>query len=352
MSNTNILDIDNLSRDERMEAMRLLGSIRDNTNIFKGDCVGKSLITLFADKDRNSQTAFAAAMSRLGGFLFPFEFDSGESLKDNVLTASTRGDIIAINHPLKGAALAATLYATIPVINAGDNSCAPPYAALRDLAIIWYIKDHISNMKIGFCGNVFQSSEVTGLVKCLSVYNGNSFAFCDAVGSEIPKTIETELLSNDKEYEIANSLQDMIEDVDILYMTRVEKNAFSSDAEYAKALGRCILDERLLLSAKSDLAILHPFPRGEELPFYIDFDSRAKYFDQLEYGVYAAMTIIYKMFKGRVARTIKPKDIRSTHGLFCGNPECITSTEEYLPALFIERGDDIACSYCKNNVEK
>lgn len=351
MNNARILDISDLSREELMETIRLLGSIRDNTNMFKSDCAGRSLVNLFARSDRNTQSAFAAAMSRLGGFYLPFEFCPGESFKDNVLTASSRGDILAVCHPLKGAALAASVYSTVPVINAGDSSFSLPCNTLRDVATIWYTQNHISNMKIGFCGNT-KAQEVLGLVKCLGVYNNNSFVFCDALNREIPETVKSELLSNGRQFESVSSLEDMIEELDVLYMTRVERGAFLSDDDYGGALGRCVLGERLMLAAKTELSILHPFPRGAELPAYVDLDFRAKYFDQLEYGVYAVMTFIFKMFKGRAGRLIKPDEVRSTHGLFCGNPECITSAEDYLPGLFIEKGDDLVCSYCKNIVEK
>ncbi len=351
MNNARILDIGDLSREELMETIRLLGSIRDNTNMFKSDCAGRSLVNLFAQPVRNTQSAFAAAISRLGGFSLPFELCPAQSFKDNILTASSRGDILAVSHPLKGAALAASVYATVPVINAGDSSFSLPCDTLRDVAAIWYTQNHISNMKIGFCGNV-KADEVLGLSKCLGVYNGNSFLFCDALNREIPETVRSALLSNGRQFDSVSSLEDMIEDLDVLYMTRVEREAFSSDGDYGGALKRCVLGERLMLAAKPDMSILHPFPRGAELPAYVDLDCRAKYFDQLEYGVYAVMTLIFKMFKGRAGRLIKPDDIRSTHGLFCGNSECITSTEDYLPALFIEKGDDIVCSYCKNAVEK
>ncbi len=352
MNNAKILDIGDLSREELMETLRLLGSIRDNTNMFRSDCTGKSLITLFSEYDKNRESAFTAAMVRLGGAAFDFPISHNESLKDNVLTASSRGDIIAVSHPLKGAALAASLYSTVPIINAGDTAFSLPCKALRDMATIWYEKNHVSNMKIGFCGNAFNSNEVYTLVKCLSIYNGNSFSFCNVEGSDIPEFFETNLITNGRQYETFSSLGDMIEDLDVLYMTRVGREAFSSDEDYSKALDRCILDERLLLAAKPDLAILHPFPRGEELPSYIDLDYRAKYFSQLEYDVYAIMTFIFKMFKGRAGRTVRPDDFRSTHGLYCGNSECITSREDYLPALFFEKGDEIVCSYCKNAVEK
>lgn len=335
-----------------METLRLLGSIKDNTNMFTADCKGKTLISVFAEKNRDEQSAYAAAMARLGGFSLPFLLKNGESLKDGILTACARGDIIALSHPLKGAALAASLYSTVPIINASDLSFDLPCDTLRDLAVIWYTQNHISNMKIGFCGNAFNSNGVKALLKTLSVYNGNSFVFCDAKNEKIPSELELILSENNKQYEIVHSLEEMIEDVDVLYMTRVLRNDFSDDTEYKKALDRCILDARLLLSTKPSLSILHPFPRGEELPVFVDFDDKAKYFEQLEYGIFSIMTFIYKMVKNRAGRTTKPPEIKSTHGLFCGNKECITSTEEYLPGLFFESGDSLVCSYCKNNVEK
>ena len=351
MNYSKILDISDLSREELMETLRLLGSIKDNTNMFTDDCRGKTLVSVFAKENRDEQSAYAAAIARLGGFSLPFELKNGESLKDGILTACARGDIIAVSHPLKGASFAASLYSTVPIINAGDLSFDLPCDTLKDLASGWYTQNHISNMKIGFCGDVFNSPKVKALLKTLSVYNGNSFFFCDAKDGNIPTDFELVLSENGKQYEVVHSLEEIIEDIDVLYMTRVLKTDFSDDMEYKKALDRCVLDARLLLSTKPALSILHPFPRSEELPVFVDFDNRAKYFEQLEYGVFSIMTFIYRMFKSRAGRIVKPHEVKSTHGFYCGNKECITSTEEYLPGLFFESGDSLVCSYCKNNVE-
>ncbi|HZK21308.1 MAG TPA: hypothetical protein VFC76_03410 [Oscillospiraceae bacterium] len=351
MNYSKILDISDLSRNELMETLRLLGSIKDNTNMFTGECTGKTLVFVFDNENRNKQSSYAAAMARLGGFALPFKLKDNENLKDSVLTACSRGDIIAISHHLKGAALAASLYSTLPIINAGDLSFDLPCDTLRDVATIWYTQNHVSNMKIGFCGDVYSKGEVKALVKVLSIYNGNSFAFCDAKNAEISSELMSLISESGKEYEHFHSLDEMIEDVDVLYMTPVSKENFTDDKDYKTALDRCTLDARLLLSAKATLSILHPFPRSEELPVFVDFDDRAKYFEQLEYDVLSIMTFIYRMFRNRAGRIAKPDEVKSTHGFYCGHKECITSTEDYLPALFFESGDNLVCSYCKNNVE-
>ncbi len=335
-----------------MEMIKLVGLMRDNSLMFRNDCAGKLLLSVLSEPDRDMQTLLGAAMARLGGTSSFFAFDPSQSFKDNILTASSCADILAVGHTIKGAALAASVYATVPVFNAADFSAALPILALRDIAMIWYTKNHISNMTFGFVGDLRSFNEMTGLIRCLSVYNGNRFLFCDAFGGGLPPEIAAILDAGGKKYEVRDELSDIIEELDVLCMARVVPDASQPSADAVKAARRYSLSERLLMAAKRDLVILHAFPRGDELPEYIDNDSRAKYYMQQEYGVFSAMAVISRLFKGRPARSLKPVAVRSTHGMHCGHKDCITSADEGLPNLFIESGDELVCSYCKNKVER
>ncbi len=350
-STTKVVDISDFSRDELMEMIKLLGLMRDNSIMFRNDCAAKTLLSVFTEPQARTQTVLSAAMTRLGGTAFPFPFDSAQSFKDNILAACAAGDILAVGHEKRGAALAASVYATVPVLNAADFSASLPVQALRDIGLIWYTKNHISNMTIGFVGDLGSFNEMRGIIRCLSVYNGNRFVFCDPKGGALPSEIAAVLEANGKRCEMKNDLADMIEELDVLYMTRITPEELPP-AEAARAARRYTLDERLLMAAKPDLIILHACLRGAELPEYIDNDRRAKYYMQQEFGVYAAMALISRLFKGRPARATAPKPVRSTHGMHCGHPDCITSIDEGLPNLFFESGDDLVCSYCKNKVER
>lgn len=353
MAMKKFLDITDFSRDGLREVLNLVAFIRENQEPYKAELSGRSVITAFFDGDRNSELAFKTAAVRMGGHTFSFEHKDGESLKDEVLTMSSCGDIIVLNHPKKGAARAASLYSQIPVINAGDGGRAYPVKTLSDFASVWAYKSHISNMKIGFLGDFSNNALVRGLLQCLNIYKGNEFYFISVNGKPVSDDYVNIMDRRDKPFTVYDNLFDILPELDVLYMTEVKKESFATPIMYESRKHNFVLDERLLLTAKPDLAVLHELPRGVELDESVDGDSRIKCFDEMNTLVFSSMAALLKTVTNRTGRLIKPDYEESTHDFHCGREDCITSTENYLPDLFHELQDGtLVCKYCGHRFNK
>ena len=347
------IDITDFTREELREAINLVTFVNSNQHVYSKEMENRTLINAFYEEDRNAKMTFTTAATRMGGAHFDFECKEGESLRDAVMTMSSCGDIIVLNHPKKGAARAASLYATIPVINAGDGGRAYPVKTLADVSAVWMVKNHVSNMKIGFVGDFSNNTLVRGLLQCLNIYKGNEFFFVSVNGKEISDDFIRIMDRRDKPFVVYDNLSEPLPELDVLYMTEVKKESFDSMIQYEARKHNFVLDERLLLTAKPDLAILHQFPRGEEIDISVDSDERAKYFSMLNYSVDAAMAIILKLVTKRTGRLIKPTEETATHDFKCLKDDCITSTEDYLPPLFHETEDgEYICKYCGQKYNK
>ena len=346
------IDITDFTREELREAINLVTFVKDNEHVYANEMVNRTLINAFFEEDRNAQMTFTTAATRMGGSHFDFPLKEGESLKDAVMTMSACGDVIVLKHPKKGAARAASLYATIPVINAGDGDRAYPVKTLADISSVWIEKNHISNMKIGFVGDFSNNPLVRGLLQCLNIYKGNEFYFISVNGKPITEDFISIMDRREKPFVVYDNLAEPLPELDVVYFTEIKKDSFDSAIQY-EARKHCFsLDERLLLTAKKDLAILHQFPRGEELDMSIDSDERAKYFKMLNYNVNSAMAIILKLITKRTGRLIKPCVEEATHDFKCMKDDCITSTEDYLPPLFHENAEgELICKYCGQKYE-
>ncbi len=346
------IDITDFTREELREAINLVTFIKDNQHIYTKEMSNRTLITAFYEDDRNAKLTFTTAATRMGGSHFDFKFKEGESLKDAIMTMSASGDVIVLNHPKKGAARAASLYATIPVINAGDGKRAYPVKTLSDISSVWIEKNHVSNMKIGFVGDFSNNALVRGLLQCLNIYKGNEFYFVSANGKPITDDFISIMDRREKPFVVYDNLAEPLPELDVVYFTEVKKDAFDSAIQYEARRHCFTLDERLLLTAKPELVILHQFPRGAEIDESIDSDERAKYFKMLEYNVDAAIAIIIKLITKRTGRLIKPCVEEATHDFKCLKEDCITSTEDYLPPLFHENADgELICKYCGQKYE-
>ena len=346
------IDITDFTREELREAINLVTFVNGNQHVYDKEMHGRTLVTAFYNEDRNAKMAFTTAATRMGGAHFDFTCNENESLKDAVMTMSSCGDIIVLNHPKKGAARAASLYATIPVINAGDGDRAFPVKTLADISSVWMEKNHVSNMKIGFVGDFSNNALVRGLLQCLNIYKGNEFYFISVNGKPITDDFINIMDRREKPFVVYDNLQEPLPELDVLYMTKVDKKSFSSKIQYESRKHNFTIDERLLLTAKPDLAILHQFPRGEEIDLSVDSDERAKYFKQLNYNVDAAMAVILKLVTKRTGRLIKPEFEETTHDFKCLRDDCITSTESYLPPLFHEtENGEYICKYCGQRYE-
>ena len=230
------------------------------------------------------------------------------------------------------------------MINAGAGGHLHPTQTLTDLVTLSYEKGRLTNLTIGLCGDMKNGRTVHSLIKCLSQYEGNRFVLISTPQLQIPQYIRDVLHANNCPYACLDSLEAAIPELDVLYMTRIQQERFSSPAEYEKQKGVYVLDREKLRGAKKDLRILHPLPRVDEITVDVDDDPRAKYFEQGEYGMYARMALILEMLR-KSSGEVPPRK-HGTHPASCQNPRCITKTEAYLPHLFREEGGMLVCQYC------
>lgn len=348
-----LLDITDFSREGLREILNIITFIKNNKSAYSKDLEKKTVINAFSSNDRNSKAAFSAATVKMGGVPMDFEIQPGETLKDAVMAMSAFGDVIVLSHEKRGAARAASLYSSVPVINAGDGGRAYPVKTLADFSSVWVEKNHVSNMKIGFLGDFSNNVLVKNLLQCLNLYKGNEFYFISVNGKPVGDDYVNIMDKREKDFVVYDNLFDILPELDVLYMTEVKKEYFESEIMYSARKHNFILDERMLLAAKEDLVILHRFPRGEELDVSVDSDARAKYIDGFNRYVDACIAVLSKTVSNRAGKNIKPHYEEDTHDAFCGKECCITSTETYLPKLFYETADGrLFCKYCGLELEK
>ena len=347
------LDITDFSREGLREALNLMAYIKENRSAYAAQLEKRTVATVFTEGARNSEAFFKCAVTRMGGMSFDFKLSEGETLKDAAAVLTACSDIIVLNHPKKGAARAMSMYAGVPVVNAGDGGRAYPVQTLADFATVWNEKKHVSNMKIGFLGDFSNNALARNLLQCLNLYNGNEFYFVSVNGKPLSDEYIKIMDKRDKAYSVYDNLFDVLPELDLLYMTKVEKSSFDSEIMYEARKHNFILDERLMMTAKPGLMIMHAFPKGEEVDPFIDSLPNAAYYSQMDYTVDACTAILLKLVMNRAGRIITPCYEEKTHDAFCGADDCITSTEEYLPPLFHETADGtLICKYCGRTVNK
>ncbi|KOA18234.1 aspartate carbamoyltransferase catalytic chain [Clostridium homopropionicum DSM 5847] len=298
----NLIDPMDFTLEELEEVFQLADKIIENPAKYSKVCEGKLLATLFYEPSTRTRLSFEAAMLRLGGRVLGFSdansssVAKGESLGDTIRTVGCYADIIAIRHPKEGSARVASMYSQIPVINAGDGGHQHPTQTLTDLLTIRNVKGEFSNHVIGLCGDLKFGRTVHSLVKALSRYKNNKFILISPDELKIPDYIKEEILKkNNTEFEEVERLEDVIDQLDILYMTRVQKERFFNEAEYIRLKDSYILDAQKMRMAKEDMIILHPLPRVNEIATEIDSDPRAYYFKQAKFGMYVRMALISKL---------------------------------------------------------
>ena len=294
--------------------------------------------------------SFQTAMLRLGGRIIGFDNPAnssvakGESLKDTVRVVSGYSDIIAMRHPVAGSARAASLYSRVPIINAGDGGHLHPTQTLTDLVTLRHEKGTFSGLCIGLCGDLKNGRTVHSLIKAMAGFPGNRFVLISTPSLRVPLYIKDFLSAAGAEWQEADNLADAMPLLDVLYMTRIQKERFVSDEEYYSQSGVYVLDADKMALAKKDLIVLHPLPRVDEITTDVDDDPRAKYFEQTEYGLYARMALIMKMLEGS-AKQLRP--VPSGTDDECSNPNCITKREPYVPHIFRKSGEILVCEYCE-----
>lgn len=347
MAMKKFIDITDFSREELRETLNKISYIRDNRSVYSKELSGKTVITAFYDDDPMLEASFTVSAARMGGTVIPYKGTEGISLRDEAKMLSASGDVIVVRHPMRGAARAMAMYATIPVINAGDGGRAYPVRTLADIASVWQEKKHVSNMKIGFMGDFSDNAYVKGLLQCLNLYKGNEFYFISVNGKPLNPDYIALMDKREKPFVVVNDLFDVLPQLDVLYATKVSEENFESEVIYETKKSNFILNEKMLLTAKPDLIILHPLPRGEEISPEVDNDERAVYFDSLNVLNDTCIASYVKTVSNKAGRNIEPDFEEDTHDTVCGKKNCITCKETYLPALFHETTDGrLICKYC------
>lgn len=294
-----LIDPMDLSVEEVDHLLVLAQDIIDNKEKYSEVCKGKKLATLFFEPSTRTRLSFEAAMMELGGNVLGFSSASsssstkGESVGDTVKIVSCYADIIAMRHYKEGAPMLASMKSDVPIINAGDGGHNHPTQTLADLLTIKREKGRLNNMTIGFCGDLMFGRTVHSLIKAVSRYEGIKFILISPDELKLPDYIRTEVIEkNNIPYEEISSLEDAIGSLDVLYMTRVQKERFFNEADYIRLKDTYILDKSKLALARPDLSILHPLPRVNEISVEVDDDPRACYFRQALNGKYVRMALI------------------------------------------------------------
>ncbi len=297
-----LIDPTDLTLQEIDDILCLAEKIMANRPAYAEAAKGKKLATLFFEPSTRTRLSFEAAMLELGGSVIGFSSANsssaakGESVADTARTIEKYADIIAMRHPKEGAPLVASMNVNIPVINAGDGGHLHPTQTLTDLLTIKETTGRLSDLTIGFCGDLKFGRTVHSLIKQLSRYQNMRFILISPQELKVPDYIKEEVLDkNDAPYQEVERMEDVIGELDILYMTRVQRERFFNEADYIRLKDSYILDLEKLKLAKEDLKILHPLPRVNEISVEVDKDPRALYFAQAEYGKFVRMALMMKL---------------------------------------------------------
>lgn len=299
-----VIDIVDLTTEELDELIKTAVDIIDNPKKYSEACHGKKLATLFFEPSTRTRMSFEAAMYELGGNVISMtdaassSASKGESVSDTAKTVSCYADIIAMRHPKEGAAYVAAKAASIPVINAGDGGHCHPTQTLADLLTIYREKGRFNNLTVGLCGDLKFGRTVHSLINALSRYEGIKFVLISPDELKLPSYVKRDSIkAKNIPYVQTTDLESAMPELDILYMTRVQRERFFNEEDYLRLKDSYILTPDKLKNAKSDLSIMHPLPRVNEISIAIDDDPRACYFKQVLNGKYMRMALILKLLK-------------------------------------------------------
>ena len=294
------------SVEELDQLMDLAGDIEAHPEKYAHACAGKKLATLFYEPSTRTRLSHEAAMMNLGGNVLGFSSAAsssatkGESVADTIRMVSCYADICAIRHPKEGAPMVAAQYSSIPVINAGDGGHQHPTQTLTDLMTIRSLKGRLNNLTIGLCGDLKFGRTVHSLINALLRYENISFVLISPPELRVPEYIRENLTKAGAPFKEVTKLEDVMSDLDILYMTRVQKERFFNEEDYIRMKDSYILDKRKMELAKEDMLVLHPLPRVNEISVEVDDDPRAVYFKQVQYGVYVRMALILTLLEVKI----------------------------------------------------
>ena len=348
------LDFNDLTMAQWERIFNLANDIHENPAKYADYCKNKILATLFYEPSTRTQLSFQSAMLKLGGNVIGFSgvggssVSKGESLKDTTKIVSGYADIITIRHPKAGSALAASLYAEVPVINAGDGVHLHPTQTLLDLFTIGKYKNKkFTGLNIGVCGDLLNGRTVHSLLRAFSMYGGNNFYLISNPGFKVPDKYLKELQTGNQIF-TCEAIDECIGELDVIYMTRLQKERLLN-SESTGYDGSLILDREKLSKAKSDLMILHPLPKNNEIEASIDDDERALYFKQAELGVYIRMALLIILLENQQNNTVA--EIRCEEAeMRCENSNCILNDEDDTSNLPFLINAGSVCAYCEAEI--
>ena len=353
-----LIDIVDFSVEELDELLKTACDISENPQKYANACRGKKLATLFFEPSTRTRLSFEAAMYELGGNVLGFSdagtssASKGESVYDTAKMISCYADIMAMRHPKEGAPYVAACSASIPVINAGDGGHCHPTQTLADLLTIYREIGRLDNLTVGFCGDLKYGRTVHSLISALSRYKNIKIVLISPEELALPKYVKYDVMDkNQMEYVETTSLEDSIGQLDVLYMTRIQRERFDSFDEYERLKDSYVLTAEKMQLAKEHMRVLHPLPRVNEISVKVDADPRAAYFRQALNGKYMRMALILKLLmQAEEGKQMEEYTDVVVGKLHCDNPRCITSTEQEIVHTFrcVSPENGIyRCIYCE-----
>lgn len=347
-----IIDLCDLTEKEFTDLYKLAVNIMDRPEGYTDACQGKVLGSLFYEPSTRTNLSFNTAMKRLGGSVVGFSSASsasimkGETLKDTISMVSCYTDMIVIRNQKEGAAKASSIYSSVPVINAGDGGHLHPTQTLTDMVTILRLRGSADHMKIGLCGDLKYGRTVHSLLHFLERYHDVQVYLIAPKALSLPDYMLQFLKTHNMPFCEVSSIEEALPELDVLYMTRIQRERFSNATEYKRLEGSYRLTEAKMKRAKKDMLVLHPLPRVDEIAQDVDDDPRAVYFRQARYGMFGRMALLLTLSKLPFERAAH--HTIGAEGVHCTNPNCVTHTEEYLP---LSGAVGARCPYCDAPLE-
>ena len=354
-----ILNILDLSVEEIDELIATASDIMENPTKYEDACKHKTLANLFFEPSTRTRLSFESAMLSLGGSVLGFSSattsssSKGESVADTVTVVSGYVDIIAMRHPKEGAALVGSKHTFVPIINAGDGGHYHPTQTMADLMTIYKERGTFENLTIGLCGDLKYGRTVHSLIGAMSRYKGVKFALISPEELKLPEFVKKEyIVDKGIEFTESASLEDSIASLDILYMTRIQRERFLDTAEYERLKDSYILTAEKMQLAKPDMKVLHPLPRVNEISVKVDEDERACYFKQTRYGKFMRMALILKLIREAEKPYLSTRKDTTITDKACKNPHCILTVEQELDKLaYTDKDGIVRCVYCDSQLK-
>ena len=344
-----LIDFGDLPREEWDALYAQASRIIDHPEDYLDACRGRVACSLFYEPSTRTNFSFQTAMLRLGGTVFGFadpkssSVAKGETLKDTIKMVSGYSDVVIMRNPKEGAAKAASLYSNVPVINAGDGGHMHPTQTMADLTTITKLRGGVDGLSIGLCGDLKNGRTVHSLIKALAKFRDIKFYLISPRELAIPEYLRRFMKANDMWNVEVTGLETVIPQLDVLYMTRIQRERFVDPLAYERCKGVYILTRSKLERAKPELLVMHPLPRVDEIHIDVDDDPRAVYFEQARYGMFARMALLMDLAN---QPRLPDEAVEIGTRPVCHNPNCITQTELYLPPLVKQNGGKDCCAFC------